>query len=116
MAARQSSKLVSFRLPVRLVEVIETRARATNRDRTAVVVEALSQAFGILPTVETPANPLQQLNQQIQDLKQQLEQRLSVVEAALSITPPSPEAADADAASAQNGNKPESLETPSPTA
>jgi predicted transcriptional regulator len=44
------SKIATFRLPENLIQEIRSRAEATGRDRTAVVVEALKQAFG-LPAV-----------------------------------------------------------------
>lgn len=49
------SKIATFRLPENLIQEIRSRAEATGRDRTAVVVEALKQAFGFPPSEPRPA-------------------------------------------------------------
>ncbi len=62
---------MAFRFPTELAQAIEARAKATGRDKTAVVVEALTQAFGLpLPspapvTVEALQEQLSQLEVKI---------------------------------------------------
>jgi predicted DNA-binding protein len=40
-----TSKAVALRLPDRLIQAIELKAKATGRDKTQLVVEVLMQAF-----------------------------------------------------------------------
>lgn len=50
-----ASKIATFRLPENLIQEIRSRAEATGRDRTAVVIEALKQAFGLPISESRPA-------------------------------------------------------------
>lgn len=63
-----ATKLVAFRLPEELVQAIDSQAIATGSDRTAVVIEALKQVFGLPSSPQTPA------------AAKKLEERLSEVE------------------------------------
>src|SRR4028118_1869095 len=49
------SKIATFRLPENLIQEIRSRAEATGRDRTAVVVGALKHAFGFPPSESRPS-------------------------------------------------------------
>ncbi|HBB32616.1 MAG TPA: PAS domain-containing protein [Cyanobacteria bacterium UBA8803] len=74
------SKIATFRLPEQLTQEIRYRAEATGRDRTAVVVEALKQAFGLPPgeprpaTVEEIQEQLHELEKKYKKLNEQLTQ------------------------------------------
>jgi len=46
-----ANKLVAFRLPEELIEAVDAQAKATGRDRTAVVLQALKLVFE-LPSSE----------------------------------------------------------------
>jgi len=63
------SKVVTFRLPEDLMEAITSQAKATGRDRTAVVIEALKQVLGTPST--TPPVSLEGLQKQLDVLKKQ---------------------------------------------
>ncbi len=63
------SKVVTFRLPEDLMEAITSQAKATGRDRTAVVIEALKQVLGSPST--TPPVSLEGLQKQLDVLKKQ---------------------------------------------
>ncbi|HEY9743874.1 MAG TPA: PAS domain S-box protein [Coleofasciculaceae cyanobacterium] len=65
------SKIATFRLPENLIQEIRSRAEATGRDRTAVVVEALKQAFGFPPSESRPAT-VEELQAQVNKLEQKL--------------------------------------------
>ncbi|HEY9669611.1 MAG TPA: PAS domain S-box protein [Coleofasciculaceae cyanobacterium] len=65
-----ASKIATFRLPENLIQEIRSRAEATGRDRTAVVIEALKQAFG-LPTNEPRPATVEALQHQLKELEQQ---------------------------------------------
>jgi len=59
-----TTKVMTFRFPAELAEEIVSRSKATGKDRTAVVVEALSEAFDLsLPTSLSIESLQQQLNQ-----------------------------------------------------
>jgi PAS domain S-box-containing protein len=62
------SKIATFRLPENLIQEIRSRAEATGRDRTAVVVEALKQAFG-LPANESRPATVEELQEQLNKLE-----------------------------------------------
>jgi PAS domain S-box-containing protein len=62
------SKIATFRLPENLIQEIRSRAEATGRDRTAVVVEALKNAFGIPITESRPAT-VEKLQEQLNQLE-----------------------------------------------
>jgi predicted nuclease with TOPRIM domain len=72
------SKIATFRLPENLIQEIRFRAEATGRDRTAIVVEALKQAFGLplndsrLATVEELQQQLNKLEENVTTLNEQL--------------------------------------------
>ncbi|NEO30264.1 MAG: PAS domain S-box protein [Symploca sp. SIO3C6] len=66
-----ASKIATFRLPEDLTQEIRARAEATGRDRTAVVIEALKQAFGFSVSEVSPAtNKVEQLQAKLNDLEQ----------------------------------------------
>ena len=62
------SKIATFRLPENLIQEIRSRAEATGRDRTAVVVEALKQAFD-LPVSESRPATVEKLQEQLNKLE-----------------------------------------------
>ena len=62
------SKIATFRLPENLIQEIRSRAEATGRDRTAVVVEALKHAFGFPPSESRPAT-VEELQEQLNKLE-----------------------------------------------
>lgn len=62
------SKIATFRLPENLIHEIRTRAEATGRDRTAIVVEALKQSFG-LPVSESRPVTVEKLQEQLNKLE-----------------------------------------------
>ncbi len=64
-----ASKIATFRLPENLIQEIRSRAEATGRDRTAVVIEALKQAFG-MPSSESRPATVEELQQQLNELEQ----------------------------------------------
>lgn len=63
------SKIATFRLPEDLTQEIRVRAEATGRDRTAVVIEALKQAFGF-PLDESRSATVEELQQQLGELEE----------------------------------------------
>lgn len=63
-----ASKIATFRLPDNLIQEIRSRAEATGRDRTAVVIEALKQSFGI-PISESRPATVEELQQQLNELE-----------------------------------------------
>lgn len=63
-----ASKIATFRLPENLIQEIRSRAEATGRDRTAVVIEALKQAFG-MPASESRPATVEELQQQLNELE-----------------------------------------------
>lgn len=63
-----ASKLVAFRLPEEIVQAIESQAAAAGSDRTAVVIQALKQVFGLPSSPQTPT------------VAEELEERLHEVE------------------------------------
>jgi PAS domain S-box-containing protein len=64
-----ASKIATFRLPENLIQEIRSRAEASGRDRTAVVIEALKQAFG-MPMNESRPATVEELQNQLKDLEQ----------------------------------------------
>lgn len=71
-----ATKVVTFRLPDELMEAITSQAQATGRPKTAVVVDALKQVFGvsIAKTLHTSVEKLRQqqaLSQEVANLNQQ---------------------------------------------
>jgi PAS domain S-box-containing protein len=62
------SKIATFRLPENLIQEIRSRAEATGRDRTAVVVAALKQAFGF-PLSESRPSTVEELQEQLNELE-----------------------------------------------
>jgi PAS domain S-box-containing protein len=62
------SKIATFRLPENLIQEIRSRAEATGRDRTAVVIEALKHAFGFPPSESRPAT-VEELQAQLNKLE-----------------------------------------------
>lgn len=62
------SKIATFRLPENLIQEIRSRAEATGRDRTAVVIEALKNSFGIPITESRPAT-VEKLQEQLNQLE-----------------------------------------------
>ncbi|AFZ20064.1 PAS domain-containing protein [Allocoleopsis franciscana] len=91
-----ASKIATFRLPENLIQEIRSRAEATGRDRTAVVIEALKQAFGMPASASRPAT-VEELQQQLNELEhkfltltQQLNQVSSKSPALSNISPVSP--------------------------
>jgi PAS domain S-box-containing protein len=69
-----TTKVMTFRFPEELAEEIASRAKGSGKDRTAIVVEALTQAFG-LPLSSPVAVTVELLQQQLH----QLEERLAAV-------------------------------------
>ncbi len=65
------SKIATFRLPDNLIQEIRFRAEATGRDRTAVVIEALKQAFGF-PLPESRPATVEELQEQLHHLETKL--------------------------------------------
>lgn len=70
---------MTFRFPAPLAQAIEAQARATGRDRTTVVAEALAQSFGLaLPAkASVTIEMLQQQLQQVEDTVTVLSDRLT---------------------------------------
>jgi len=66
-----ASKTITFRLPAEVIEVIESQARATGRNRTAIVIEALAQTYGLHPPSPAPVTT-EILQQQLDDLQEQV--------------------------------------------
>ncbi len=63
MGYKMATRVVTFRLPEDLMQVITSQAQATGTSKTAVVVDALKQVFGFASS-ETPPPPLQGLPKQ----------------------------------------------------
>ncbi|NJN85507.1 MAG: hypothetical protein HC881_03315 [Leptolyngbyaceae cyanobacterium SL_7_1] len=64
-----TSKSMTFRFPAPLAQAIDAQSRATGRDRTTIVTEALAQMFGLsLPS--KPPITLETLQQQVDNLEQ----------------------------------------------
>ncbi|MBW4581117.1 MAG: PAS domain S-box protein [Tildeniella nuda ZEHNDER 1965/U140] len=68
-----TSKSMTFRFPALLAQAIETQARATGKDRTTVVAEALGQAFGLSLPSKMPVTI------------EMLQQRLETVESSMTL-------------------------------
>jgi predicted ATP-grasp superfamily ATP-dependent carboligase len=75
-SASMTTKVMTFRFPEELAEEIVSRSKVTGRDRTAVVVEALSEAFNLsIPvssSVESLQQQLNQLEATVTDLAEQI--------------------------------------------
>ena len=73
-----TSKSMTFRFPLSLAQAIEDLARATGRDRTTVVSEALMQILGLPLPAKAPATiaMLQQQIEQVESSITQLSQQL----------------------------------------
>jgi len=73
-----TSKSMTFRFPSPLAQAIEAQARATGRDRTTVVAEALAQMFGLtLPakatvTIELLQQQVERVESSVTQLSEQL--------------------------------------------
>lgn len=67
-----TNKFVGFRLPVELLEAIDSYAQALGKNRTAVVIQALDQVFRTLPA-PPPSGTLQALQQRMDRVEQELE-------------------------------------------
>lgn len=63
-----TSKSMTFRFSADIAQAIEAQARATGRDRTTVVVEALTQVFGLSLTSKVPVT-LEVLQQQVEAIE-----------------------------------------------
>ncbi|NJN57484.1 MAG: PAS domain S-box protein [Leptolyngbyaceae cyanobacterium SL_5_9] len=85
-----ASKTITFRLPAEVIEVIESQAKATGRNRTAIVIEALAQTYGLHPPSPAPVTT-EILQQQLDDLQEQ-------------VTTLSQQLAEANQKSLSNGN------------
>ncbi|MBD3885671.1 hypothetical protein IFO70_28575 [Phormidium tenue FACHB-886] len=77
---------MTFRFPPELVEEIISRANASGKDRTAIVVEALFQAFGLPSlqpsiTTETLSKQLNQLEDAVTQLSEQVDELRQTVDA-----------------------------------
>ena len=66
-----ASKTVSFRLPENIVQAIEAHAKATGKNKTTLIVEVLTQAYGLSQPSDQQITPAM-LQQQLDELKQQL--------------------------------------------
>ena len=66
-----ATKVVTFRLPEDLMEAITSQAQATGRPRTAVVVDALKQVFGV-PSRRTLATSIERLQHQQEAIGQEV--------------------------------------------
>jgi predicted transcriptional regulator len=65
-----ASKLVAFRLPDDVVQAIESEAKITGKDKTAVVVQALRRFFD-LPSA-TESTQVEGLQRQMNELEQKV--------------------------------------------
>ncbi|UBF25711.1 PAS domain S-box protein [Kovacikia minuta CCNUW1] len=65
------SKTITFRFPEEVIEAIEARAKATGSNRTAVLMQALAQAYGLPSPTAAPISTTT-LQQQFQTLEQQV--------------------------------------------
>ena len=77
-----TSKSMTFRFPLPLAQAIEAQARATGKDRTTVVAEALSQVLGLsLPAKATiTLEMLQRQVEQVESSITSLSERLGVLQ------------------------------------
>ncbi len=62
---------MAFRFPEALAQAIESRARATGRDKTTIVVQALTQAFG-LPLSSPEPTTIEALYEQLSQVEAQI--------------------------------------------
>lgn len=74
-----ATKVVTFRLPEDLIEAITLQATASGRGKTAVVVEALKQVFGLSASTTTTSvdgidKQQQELSREVASLNQQFNQ------------------------------------------
>ena len=66
-----ANKTISFRIPDEITEVLETQAKVTGRSKTSLILEALTQAFG-LPTDPTETMTAPSLQHQLQALEEKV--------------------------------------------
>ena len=64
-------KTVSFRLPENIVHTLNAKAKATGKTKTTLIVEILSQAYGLSLPATHQVTP-EMLQRQIDQLKQQV--------------------------------------------
>jgi PAS domain S-box-containing protein len=65
-----SSRTITFRFSDEVINVIEAQARATGSNRTAVVLNALTECYGL--AAPTSSSAIERLQQQVQQLESQL--------------------------------------------
>jgi PAS domain S-box-containing protein len=66
-----TTKVMTFRFPEELAEEIASRAKGSGKDRTAIVVEALTQTFG-LPLSSPTSVTVESLNQKLEQVEGQM--------------------------------------------
>ena len=66
-----ATSVVTFRLPDELMQAIMSQVKATGRDRTAVVVDALKQVYGF-PSSQTSPVSLEGLHKQVDALRKEI--------------------------------------------
>ncbi|MDJ0705750.1 MAG: hypothetical protein QNJ46_20990 [Leptolyngbyaceae cyanobacterium MO_188.B28] len=66
-----ANKTISFRIPDEITEALETQVKITGRSKTSLILEALTQAFG-LPTKSTQSTTVQSLQHQLQALEEKV--------------------------------------------
>ena len=79
MWVKMASKLVAFRLPDDVVQAIESEARLTGKDKTAVVVRALRRFFDLPAATESTVveglqRQMNELERKVEELTEQLGQ------------------------------------------
>jgi hypothetical protein len=67
-----ANKLVAFRLPDDLIKAIESESRATGKDKTAVVIYALRQAFG-LASGDSPLLTIEGIHKRMNELEEKVD-------------------------------------------
>lgn len=66
-----ANKTISFRIPDEVTEALETQVKLTGRSKTSLIVEALTQAFGLPRT--SPASPtINSLEHQLKALEKKV--------------------------------------------
>ena len=66
-----AKKTVSFRLPESIVQALEAQVKATGKNKTTLIVEILTQAYGLSQPSAQQVTP-EMLQQQLDQLKQQV--------------------------------------------
>ena len=66
-----AKKTVSFRLPDNIIQALEAQAKATGKTKTALIVEILTETYGLSQRPPQPITP-EMLQQQLDQLKQQV--------------------------------------------